>query len=283
MAVDDKEVKAFEDTYKKILFDKIRDVISKQAELILQIQQIGKSAGLDTDLTNIGITLNNKLVQLQNQFKAAGISMHSTVIEDFDELNVDPIMSSFLGEAIISDLIDYIVKGSQALNRYSESISDISKQKTNKVQELERVSALRKFFVRLRSFFIPMKEETGTLAQEEIAMLNTFLSDYRDIDNQLYKYNLRDNIVDSIIRQIRRQSYDADTSQGLLEEFVIPDLKKLGLADLIPDLQSALSREYKKDLPDFNKTDNNSVEMTPEESQYQAQPTIDQGFEPDEK
>lgn len=73
-----------------------------------------------------------------------------------------------------------------------------------------------------------------TYTPEKKESINSPLRDYREIDNQLWKYNLRDNIIPSIVRQIRDRGYSASTVHGLLEESVIPDLEKLGLADLIP-------------------------------------------------
>ena len=112
------------------------------------------------------------------------------------------------------------------------------------------MSPVRRLFERIRNFFVPVRQEELEYTQEETDLVNSHLSDYKETDNQLWKYNLRDNIVPSIVNKVREQGYEAYTVPGLLEECVIPDLEKLGLADLIPQLQQKLIEEYKKDLPD---------------------------------
>ena len=68
MAVDDKQVREFEDKFKGLLFEKVGEISSKQYELISQIHDLGKFVDLESDLPNVGITLNNKLIELQHQF-----------------------------------------------------------------------------------------------------------------------------------------------------------------------------------------------------------------------
>ena len=245
MAVETKEVKEFEAEFKEALLGKVREISSQQNELISGIQESSKFVDLESDLPNLGITLNNKLVELQHEFQNAGLSMYSQEFKDYGFVG-----SSFVGEAVIFDLINYASKGDQNLADYSKTMKEVTDKKVEKVQGLEKVSPIRRFFAKLRSFFVPVKQEDMTYTPEETESINSHLRDYRETDNQLWQYNLRDNIIPSIVRQIRDRGYSAYTVPGLLEESVIPDLEKLGLADLIPQLQQTLIEEYKKDLPD---------------------------------
>lgn len=249
MAVDNKEVKEFEDKYKEVLFGKVREISSQQHQLISQIRQLGKYADLETDLPNLGTTLNNKLVILQHEFQDAGISMYSQKVEDYGPLKLNFVGSSYVGDAIIYDLINYASKGAQNLADYNKTMKEVTDKKVEKVQALEKASPVRRFFAKLRNFFIPVKQEDLSYTQEETNLVNSHLLDYINTDKQLWNYNLRDNAISSIVRKIREQRYYASGVPGLLEESVIPDLEKLGLADLIPQLQQALIEEYKKDLP----------------------------------
>lgn len=85
--------------------------------------------------------------------------------------------------------------------------------------------------------------------QEEIDSLNIHLSCYKETDNELWNYNLREKVISNIVRKIREKEYGAYTVPGLLEESITPDLQELGLSDLIPELEETLVEEYKKDLP----------------------------------
>ena len=291
MAIDNKQVKEFEDKYKSVLFGKVGEISSKQHELISQIHDLGKYVDLESDLPNVGITLNNKLVELQHEFQNAGISMYSQKVEDYGLLKLNYVGASFIGDAIISDLINYASKGTQNLADYDKAMKEVTDKKVEQVQGLEKASPVRRFFAKIRNFFVPVKQEDLSYTQEETDSINSHLSDYRDTDNQLWKYNLRDNVIPSIVRKIREQGYSAYAVSGLLEECVIPDLHKLGLADLIPQLQQALIEEYKKDLPDpeihqvkeedmhlyvpdFNRTTQNSGEVDLEELSRQAKQAI---------
>ena len=250
MVLSDKEVKDFEDKYKKGLLDKIIEVSLKQTKLNSQIEQFEEYMGLDPNLPNISITLNNKLVELQHQFEDAGISMYATRVENYGPLHQNFITSPFIGEAVIQDLISRNGKGIQDLANYSRAMSDISKPKIEKAKALEKVSTLRKFFLKIRSLFAPMKQQAISYTKEEKDILNSHMSEYKNTDKQLYNYNLRDNVVSSLVKYVREQGYAAYIVPWLLEELIADDLQKLGLGDLIPELQSSLIEEYKKDLPD---------------------------------
>lgn len=241
----DQKIKEVEDKYKSTLHKKTVELYSKQHELISHIHELGRYLDLESDLPNIGITLNNKITELQHEFKNAGISMYAHEFKEYEFVG-----TSFMGEAIIHDLIKYVEKGTQNLSNYNESIKEITNKKIEKTQGLEKANPVRRFFGKIKNFFIPVKQEDMTYTKEETDSINSYLLDYKKTDEQLWKYNLRDNIVPSIVREIREKGYRPYLVPGVLEESVIPDLQKLGLADLIPQLQQSLVEEYKKDLPD---------------------------------
>lgn len=246
MTTDDKEVKTFEEKFKRMLFDKIGEISSKQADIIIQIQKTGKNIELENNLPNIGITLNNKIVELQHEFQKAGISIYSQKDE-----NSGFEGASFIGEAIIEDLTDYTAKGTQNSLDYAKTMTDTTKKKVEQIEALKKVSTIRRIFAKIKRFLAPKKQEDISYTKEEKNAINVHLSNYKDTDNQLWDYNLRDNVISSIVRKIREEGYGAYTVPGLLKESINPDLEKLGLSDLIPKLQDVLVEEYKKDLPDL--------------------------------
>lgn len=256
MAIDKKRIEEFEEKHKEALFEKISEIASKNFEVISLIstntENIGKTS---IDIPRTSITLNNKLVELSQEFKKAGISMFSSELEEYDVVS-----SSFLGDAIIQDLIDKLLKSSEKLNEYNKKIGSVSKNKNEQVQALQKASPIRKIFSRIRSLFVRVKPVEISLTEEEQHTLDTPLKEYRDINDKMWNYNLEDNLVPAIVKAIAGpqkfgeiempHSYAAYNVPGLLEKNVIPDLKKLGLEHLIPQLQEALVEEYKKDLPD---------------------------------
>ena len=176
--------------------------------------------------------------------------MYSQKVEDYGTFKMNYVGSSFVGDAIIADLIGFASRGIQNLADYDKEMKKLTDKKVEQLQGLKKASPIRKFLGKIRKFFMPIKQEDISYTQEETEAVNTHLLEYRETDNQLWKYNLKDNVVSSLVKQIRERGYHASVIPGLLEKCVIPDLQKLGLGDLIPQLQEVLIEEYKKDLPD---------------------------------
>lgn len=172
--------------------------------------------------------------------------MYSKVYEYHNDFLGMPL----IGEAIISDLLTYIDKGNDQLSAYLMEEEKSVERRVEEFKKLEKYSPVRKFFASIRNFFLPAKRPNIDVTQEEKETLCSCLSNYQDINEQLSDYNLKDNLVSSVVRLIRERKYDSIMLPALLEEEIAPDLQKLGLSDLIPQLQQALVEEYKKDLPD---------------------------------
>lgn len=256
MSIDKQKLEEFEKKYKDTIFNKIAEAGSKQFEGITQMETNARNLGQSqVRIPNANTTLNNKLVELSHEFKRVGLSMFSKELEGYDMAG-----SSFIGDAIIYDLIDKLTEATGKLGEYSKTMGDVSKQRNERLLALQNVSPIRKFFSRIRAFFVPVKPIDLSLTEEEQGTLDSSLQEYIDIDSEIWNYNLEDNMVQALVKEIAglekvgsfdiKHKYDAYTVPGLLEEIVIPDLKKLGLEHLVPRLQEALIKEYKKDLPD---------------------------------
>ena len=244
MPVDIERVKEFEEKYKNILFERVRKLCSLQTELLMEIDKMREYFDLESDLPNIGITLNNKIIELQHQFEDAGISMYSQKFEDYGPNKLNLVGTSAIGEAVIFDLIDYASRGMQSLKEYNEAMKELTNKREK--MRIEKTSPIRKFLWNIRKFFMPAQQEELYDTQEEMDKINSYLLDYKNADQQLWNYNLRDNIIPSEVRRISEKGYAAFCAiPDLLEESINPDLQKLGLADLIPQLEKELIEEYK--------------------------------------
>lgn len=151
MLIDDKEVREYEEKCQNALFERITKIASDCDEIISYIQKTGKSINfLESDLPNLGITLHNKLVELQREFKKAGLSIYAKKYEK------DGIIgTSFIGDAIIEDLLSYIPKGGQNIIAYNQTLEKISQRKAEQLQALEKVSPLRRVLGRIKNLFVP--------------------------------------------------------------------------------------------------------------------------------
>ena len=188
MSKENQEVEKLEKEFKSKLFEVISELSSKLNELMTTIQKTGKYVDLETDLPNMGVTLNNKLNEMQREFQKAGLSIYSQYNEELDFANMP-----LIGEAIITDLMTYVAEGQQTLTDYNDTSLKILTKKDEPVKALEKVSPLRRMFAKIKNLFAIKKQQGQVYKQEEVDEMNTYLSDYKDIDNKLYNY------IDSII------------------------------------------------------------------------------------
>ena len=103
--------------------------------------------------------------------------------------------------------------------------------------------------------------------QEDIEKAKSYLSEYMGIDEKIWDYNLKDNLVQSIVTSIRDQHLSLNIPE-LLNEYIEPTLKKLGLEELIPQLQEELS-----------KSQDAKVTETMKQSEIEAKTSIKQNAE----
>lgn len=265
MAVTDKEVLEFEEKYKNTIDDKIVDLSSKQAGIILKINDTGKSIDIDTNLPNIGITFRNKLNELSKNFKDSGLSIYSSIHGEDTSNDVSFVQSSFLGDCILNDIISKVLESTQTLDNYTNDLKALSDAKTKKIQDLEKTGSIGKFFWKIRAMIFPKTIEEFKYSKEELNPINGHLQNYREKDEELWKYNLNDNIIDSIVKYVKEQGYGESTVDGIVDDNLIPDLKKLGLEKLIPKLKESITNEYEKDEISNYKT--KSWELSPEQKE----------------
>ena len=283
--IEDKRVEEFETKYRDEIFEAMYKIRSKEKEIIDLMIENSKKLGLsEFDIPRISITVNNKIVELSQEFKSAGISMFSSKQEEYDMVN-----SSFIGDAIIDDLLEKLNQANTKLGDYGYTMKNIAKKKEVQVQALTNITPAQRVFAKIKSFFKPVKPIDLSLTSVEKGVLRMHEDEYRNIDNMVWKYNLKDNLVSSLVKFIHDKKYSSNIVPGLLEEEVIPDLKKLGLENLIPELQQSIVDDYKRSLP-FDKYykislndfvpnfDNNSTQPETQEksSQKNTQPALDE-------
>lgn len=255
MSISEKDIITHEDRYKKLLYDKISEIISKQSEIITQIGKTGEWVDIDTDIPNIGITFNNKLNELSQIFKKAGISMFVDANEKYDFVD-----SNLVGDAIIEDMISQVSNGTQALSEYDFCMNKATKKRTEEVKALEKSGPIKKLFLKIRNFFARTTiSDLISYSEKEIEEANSYLSEYKEVDENLWKYNLKDNVVQSLVKFINNKRYHESGISELLEESVIPTLQKLELESVIPKLQNELSNLQEQS----NFPNNKSWELSP--------------------
>ena len=240
-----KDIQEYEKLYRDLLYKNIEEITSTQTETLTQIKNTGKYVDIDTDLPNIVITFNNKLSELYQIFKKAGISMFAELNQRNGEIRLN-----FVGEAIIEDMKSQLSKGINTLIEYNSCIGGITDRKIEKIRQIESAGRIKKFFLKMRSLFVPnIVTDIAEYEQDEIEQINSYLIKYKEIDEKIWNYTLRNNVAQSLVRFITNEKYSEEEIQGILKECVNPTLQKLGLDNLISQLKDDLRRAQEHSIP----------------------------------
>lgn len=242
--VDEKE------NQKKLIYDEVDKIIHDQADLISSLEGIKSFVNIDTDAPNIGITLNNKLNELAQKFEDAGISI-------FDESVSEKMEGNPVGDAIFDDITLKIYTAREYFNEYAFKVYELVKKEYEKVKSYGN---FRKFLYAFENVTIYKNNEDEL--QIPIHILNKLhvnLEKYKQLDEELWNYNLEDNLEESLVNLINNDEYDYD-KQDL--KATIYTLKKLGLERLIPKIEEAeKDRESKSDNKSWNLTNSEKSEI----------------------
>lgn len=242
--VDEKE------NQKKLIYDEIDKIIHDQADLISYLEEIKSFVNIDTDAPNIGITLNNKLNELSQKFDDAGISIFSESVSEKIEGN--PVR-----DAIFDDITLKIYTAREYFNEYAFKIYELVKKEYEKVKSYGN---FRKFLYAFENVTIYKNNEDALRIPIHILnKLHVNLEKYKQLDEELWNYNLEDNLEDSLVSLINNDEYGYD-KQDL--KATIYTLKKLGLERLIPKIEEVeKDRESKLDNKSWNLTNSEKSEI----------------------
>ncbi len=242
--VDEKE------NQKKLIYDEIDKIIHDQADLISSLEEIKSFVNIDTDAPNIGITLNNKLNELSQKFDDAGISIFSESVSEKIEGN--PVR-----DAIFDDITLKIYTAREYFNEYAFKIYELVKKEYEKVKSYGN---FRKFLYAFENVTIYKNNEDALRIPIHILnKLHVNLEKYKQLDEELWNYNLEDNLEDSLVSLINNDEYGYD-KQDL--KATIYTLKKLGLERLIPKIEEVeKDRESKLDNKSWNLTNSEKSEI----------------------
>ena len=110
MVITDEQIEYFEGEYKTNLFGMIDEFTVGMASLIQSVQSSAQYANINIELPNIGITLNNKIIEIYHEFKDAGTSMFSNKSENNGSIELDFVGPSIVGEALIENMMKLLKK-----------------------------------------------------------------------------------------------------------------------------------------------------------------------------
>lgn len=212
---------------------------------------------LDTSIPNIGITLNNKLVELYQEYKEKGIQVFDIdhEMDDLPGIRILPTITFTYLINITSEVSQTELEG--FLNKYKE----LETKKSEKINGIEKskISFIRRFSEKIWEFRAILNPDVIYelyYSEEEVEELRDYIEFYKEFDNNLNDYNLNENISDSIIKFFEVSGFTQEQIEDLLENNIEPDLEKLGLKHQMKYIRERLKENIQeKDLKSWELTD----------------------------
>lgn len=203
---------------------------------------------LDTSIPNIGITLNNKLVELYQEYKEKGIQVFDIdhEMDDLPGIRILPTITFTYLINITSEVSQTELEG--FLNKYKE----LETKKTEKINGIEKskISFIRRFSEKIWEFRARLNPDVIYelyYSEEEVEELRDYIEFYKEFDNNLNDYNLYENISDSIIKFFEVSGYTQEQIEDLLENNIEPDLEKLGLKHQMKYIRERLKENIQEE------------------------------------
>lgn len=235
----------------RMLFDRINAMQGKIKESLELIKKFERINAKEENLPNIVTTLHDKLTQ--------------EVIKQFRTVGIEFNMKSYLVQSIVSDLLNKFEEGITEFKDCSENLNFVREVQDDFESKVELVSTskVKNLIARLRGLFKPERkqEKLEQLERErqekKLEEANIHLIKYKFKNNELEKYTIKNNIVHSLTREILTGHGSGLnlTLNQFIEQKITPEMKKLGLENLIPQLEENIIEEYKEKFNNAQKED----------------------------
>lgn len=219
-------------------------------------------------LTNIADTVIKKYVELCNNFYKNGISPFGSVSEDkhyipnsLINISVEDLMSKVSEASIL--LGDYTTRLNNLITETDVKITERNKtivEYNRKVTNLNK-SALGRKYISFRLFllntlnisFLDDMPERITISREDSNLLKRYLDEYENYVKKCQEYSIKDNIEEAYKEHLLK-SVGSDSTKSVndiysdhihdLKDSIIPDLEKMGLSSLVPQLEKVFLECY---------------------------------------
>ena len=232
------------------LYNSINITIKKALVAIDEINDVTfytAITGIDKDIPNIGITLNNKLVELYQQFKEKNIKVFAS-----ENKGKKTVSMSILPSIVFIYLINSTSQiAHDELENFFNRYEEISVQKDSNMTKItkSRFSIIRRLSEKIwevRSRFDLKAIYEIYFSEEEVEELRDYIENYKDFENFLMNYNLNEDIAESILYYFELNGYTIDEINYLMKTGIEEDLEKLGLQNEIAYIRERIKEEFQE-------------------------------------
>lgn len=281
--------KMVHDTEDKIAYNFFESVINLResiAEALMKAEKVNSSINeqissygfelLDEKLPDLGVTLNNKLVEIYQQFKESKVKVFQS--QDKNKKFVIGLVPMLVINSLIERAVDAY---RNEMGLYLQEAEGLQEQKEKNKEKIKEKSFITVLIIAIRTVFNEELAKKFYFDEAEVEDLRTKLEDYKKATEDIYNYDFKTNIIDIIAEGLASQNLSLEVIEDILNSDVVDTLEKLGLSDQMPVLRQKinqiiksqndskktweLSDEEKERANDYDSRDEDIITVTLEE------------------
>ena len=281
--------KMVHDTEDKIAYNFFESVINLResiAEALMKAEKVNSSINeqissygfelLDEKLPDLGVTLNNKLVEIYQQFKESKVKVFQN--QDKNKKFVIGLVPMLVINSLIERAVDAYRNG---MGLYLQEAEGLQEQKEKNKEKIKEKSFITVLITAIRTVFNEELAKKFYFDEAEVEDLRTKLEDYKKATEDIYNYDFKTDIIDIIAEGLASQNLSLEVIEDILNSDVVDVLEKLGLSDQMPVLRQKinqiiksqndskktweLSDEEKERVNDYDSRDEDIITVTLEE------------------
>ena len=281
--------KMVHDTEDKIAYNFFESVINLResiAEALMKAEKVNSSINeqissygfelLDEKLPDLGVTLNNKLVEIYQQFKESKVKVFQS--QDKNKKFVIGLVPMLVINSLIERALDVYRNG---MGLYLQEAEGLQEQKEKNKEKIKEKSFITVLITAIRTVFNEELAKKFYFDEAEIEDLRTKLEYYKKATEDIYNYDFKTDIIDIIAEGLASQNLSLEVIEDILNSDVVDTLEKLGLSDQMPVLRQKinqiiksqndskktweLSDEEKERANDYDSRDEDIITVTLEE------------------
>lgn len=281
--------KMVHDTEDKIAYNFFERVINLResiAEALMKAEKVNSSINeqissygfelLDEKLPDLGVTLNNKLVEIYQQFKESKVKVFQS--QDKNKKFVIGLVPMLVINSLIERAVDAY---RNEMGLYLQEAEGLQEQKEKNKEKIKEKSFITVLIIAIRTVFNEELAKKFYFDEAEVEDLRTKLEDYKKATEDIYNYDFKTDIIDIIAEGLASQNLSLEVIEDILNSDVVDTLEKLGLSDQMPVLRQKinqiiksqndskktweLSDEEKERANDYDSRDEDIITVTLEE------------------
>ena len=281
--------KMVHDTEDKIAYNFFESVINLResiAEALMKAEKVNSSINeqissygfelLDEKLPDLGVTLNNKLVEIYQQFKESKVKVFQS--QDKNKKFVIGLVPMLVINSLIERAVDAY---RNEMGLYLQEAEGLQEQKEKNKEKIKEKSFITVLIIAIRTVFNEELAKKFYFDEAEEEDVRTKLEDYKKATEDIYNYDFKTDIIDIIAEGLASQNLSLEVIEDILNSDVVDTLEKLGLSDQMPVLRQKinqiiksqndskktweLSDEEKERANDYDSRDEDIITVTLEE------------------